>query len=143
MEEKVEEVRSGCLLFLVGSYKVNTDAALDANEGRIGVGIIIRNCVGDVMASSSQVVKGGFTVLVVETLATLRGLRFACDTDLLSSSIESDARVVNIINSGSRLFLRLVWLLQTFRGVKMVLQISILLLLPVIRIWKLSYITPQ
>ncbi|KAK2656122.1 hypothetical protein Ddye_009174 [Dipteronia dyeriana] len=66
-----------------GGFKVNTDAALDAQEGCIGVGIIIRNEVGDVMASSAQKVLGGFSVPVAEVVAILKGMQFAFIHDIL------------------------------------------------------------
>ncbi|KAK2661231.1 hypothetical protein Ddye_007764 [Dipteronia dyeriana] len=82
-----------------GGFKVNTDAALDAQAGHIGVGII-RNDVGDVMASSAQKVLVGFLVPVAGAVAILKGMQFACESGLNPSIFESDAQgVVNIINS--------------------------------------------
>ncbi|KAK3192974.1 hypothetical protein Dsin_024284 [Dipteronia sinensis] len=38
----------------MGSFKVNTDAALGLGKGKVGIGVIIRDHLGDVLASSSQ-----------------------------------------------------------------------------------------
>ncbi|KAK3229054.1 hypothetical protein Dsin_000935 [Dipteronia sinensis] len=79
---------------------MNIDAALDAESGRVGVGIIIRNHLGEVMASSAQSVDAGYSPQVAEALAIFRGLIFARDSGLLPCSVESDAQViVNLINS--------------------------------------------
>ncbi|KAK2639502.1 hypothetical protein Ddye_027297 [Dipteronia dyeriana] len=83
-----------------GGYKVNTDVVLDAQEGHIGVGIIIRNDVGDVMASGAQRVMGGYSVPIAEAIAILKGMQFACNSGLNPCIFESDAHeVVYIINS--------------------------------------------
>ncbi|KAK3188891.1 hypothetical protein Dsin_028452 [Dipteronia sinensis] len=84
----------------IGQLKMNTDAALDAESGRVGVGITIRNHLGEVMASSAQSVEAGHSPQVAEALAIFRGLIFARDSWLLPCSVESDAQViVNLINS--------------------------------------------
>ncbi|KAK2662048.1 hypothetical protein Ddye_000622 [Dipteronia dyeriana] len=83
-----------------GGYKVNTDFVLDAQEGHNGVGIIIRNDFGDVMASSAHRVMGAFSVPLAEVVVILKGMQFACDSGLNPCIFESDVwGVVDIINS--------------------------------------------
>ncbi|KAK3204163.1 hypothetical protein Dsin_018209 [Dipteronia sinensis] len=85
-----------------GVIKVNTDAAVDSMNGKIGIGIIIRGSKGEVLAYSAQTISVGFSSEIMESLAVFRGLVFACDSSLLPCTIETDAHVVvNLINSGS------------------------------------------
>ncbi|KAK3204451.1 hypothetical protein Dsin_018497 [Dipteronia sinensis] len=83
-----------------GLYKVNTDAALDVASRKIGIGLIIHNCFGKVMASSAQSVLAVYSPLVTEELVIFRGLRFAREVGLAPCFIESKAQVVaNLFNS--------------------------------------------
>ncbi|KAK3224581.1 hypothetical protein Dsin_004443 [Dipteronia sinensis] len=85
-----------------GLYKVNTDAALDVGGRKTGIGLIIRNCFGEVIASSAQPVLAGYSHIVAEALAIFKGLQFARDTGLVPCCIESNAQVVvNLINSNN------------------------------------------
>ncbi|KAK3194247.1 hypothetical protein Dsin_025557 [Dipteronia sinensis] len=49
-----------------GLFKMNTDAAINLATGRVGFGIVIRNIVGDVLASSSQVAVAYFPLMVAK-----------------------------------------------------------------------------
>ncbi|KAK3188793.1 hypothetical protein Dsin_028354 [Dipteronia sinensis] len=87
---------------LVGSFKINTDAAIDATRKKVGIGIIIRDSSGAVMVSSSQSFDAGYDSQVAESVAILRGIQLALDTGLWQCTVESDAQVVvNLINSKS------------------------------------------
>ncbi|KAK3228735.1 hypothetical protein Dsin_000616 [Dipteronia sinensis] len=82
-----------------GTYKINTDATMFVRGGRVGVGIIIHDYVGTVMASSAQAVQFGFSILIAEALAIKKGLLLARDMWLFPCFIESDVQVVvNLIN---------------------------------------------
>ncbi|KAL5769953.1 hypothetical protein ACOSP7_014107 [Xanthoceras sorbifolium] len=59
-----------------GSWKINTDAAVDSTRGLVGIGIIVRDQKGLVC------------------VALLRGLWFAVDLGVPSAVVESDAAVV-------------------------------------------------
>ncbi|KAK2664585.1 hypothetical protein Ddye_003159 [Dipteronia dyeriana] len=86
----------------VGMYKVNTDAAIQSTQNRIGIGIVIRDNVGSVMGCSTQVLEACFSPQVAEATAILRGFSFAMDSGLLPAVFESDAQVlVDLINSGN------------------------------------------
>ncbi|KAK2637132.1 hypothetical protein Ddye_031924 [Dipteronia dyeriana] len=75
-----------------GLFKINTDAAINGSLGHVGIGIIIRDSAGHVMASSSP--------QSAEAVAILRGLQLARDSGLWPCSIESDAlSVVMLMNS--------------------------------------------
>ncbi|KAK1550678.1 hypothetical protein Q3G72_022938 [Acer saccharum] len=85
-----------------GRFKVNTDATVDLVNGKVGIGVIIKDNLGDVLASSSQPVMALLYAAIAEALATYRGLVFAFDSGLLPCTIEMDAQVVvRIIDSGS------------------------------------------
>ncbi|KAL5833016.1 hypothetical protein ACOSQ3_016690 [Xanthoceras sorbifolium] len=62
-----------------GSWKINTDAALDSNRSLVGIVIIIRDHQELVFA---------------EGVALLRGRRFAAELGFSSACVESDAAVV-------------------------------------------------
>ncbi|KAK3189882.1 hypothetical protein Dsin_029443 [Dipteronia sinensis] len=82
-----------------GRFKVNTDDAIDAESGNAGVGIIIRDSYGEVLASSSQSVGARYSPQIVEALALPRGLLFARETGIWPCLIESDAQTVYDIYS--------------------------------------------
>ena len=58
-------------------YKVNFDGAVFASENSVGLGVVIWNCEGLVMASLSQMVPLRHTVIEVETMAARRALELA------------------------------------------------------------------
>ncbi|TXG74012.1 hypothetical protein EZV62_002591 [Acer yangbiense] len=63
----------------MGRIKLNTDATLDLVKGKVGIGVISRDHLGDVLASSSQPLLAHFPPVVTEALAVQRGLLFARD----------------------------------------------------------------
>ncbi|KAL5831633.1 hypothetical protein ACOSQ4_016987 [Xanthoceras sorbifolium] len=50
-------------------YKINTDAAVDVEKNRVGLGCIIRNSYGEVMAAAACPMAGDFSPLIAEGLA--------------------------------------------------------------------------
>ncbi|KAK3225041.1 hypothetical protein Dsin_004903 [Dipteronia sinensis] len=60
----------------MGFFKANSDFSLDMLNGKVGVGIIIRDHVGGVMASCSQPINVALCPAVVEATAILRGFIF-------------------------------------------------------------------
>ncbi|KAK2659188.1 hypothetical protein Ddye_005721 [Dipteronia dyeriana] len=79
-----------------GMYKINSDAAILL----VGLGAIIRDFNGQMMASAVQKMVAGFFLQVAEATAILRVIRFAVDSGLLPAVIESDNKaVVDLINS--------------------------------------------
>ncbi|KAL5806345.1 hypothetical protein ACOSQ4_029078 [Xanthoceras sorbifolium] len=78
----------------IDCWKINTDASVFTNRGRIGFGIVIRNFSGAVMASSAQQMEGCFSIAIAEALGVLRRLQFACDSGLLPAILETDSQVV-------------------------------------------------
>ncbi|KAL5826763.1 hypothetical protein ACOSQ3_018604 [Xanthoceras sorbifolium] len=81
-----------------GNFKINIDASLNIQEGIIGLGIIIRDSAGVVLASSAQRIASPFPPPLAEALGILRGLIFAKESGLLPTALESDAlAIVNAI----------------------------------------------
>ena len=77
-----------------GFFKMNCDAAIDGRGGRIGFGLVIRDSLGEVITSSSQVMVGFLNSQAAEAIAILRGMQFSKDCDLSPCIVESDVEVV-------------------------------------------------
>ncbi|KAK3204477.1 hypothetical protein Dsin_018523 [Dipteronia sinensis] len=67
----------------LGFFKANSGIALDLLKGNVGVGIIIGDHVGGVLASCSQPIDAALCPAVAETTAILRGFIFAREAGLL------------------------------------------------------------
>ncbi|KAK2635571.1 hypothetical protein Ddye_030363 [Dipteronia dyeriana] len=86
----------------VRQFKMNLDAGNDVVKRKAGIGLIVRDCSGDVLASCALSVMGGFSLAVAEATTIRRGISFACEVGLFPCTIESDAQLVmNLINSNS------------------------------------------
>ena len=77
-----------------GIYKINCDAGINVVGRLVGVGIVIHDSEGFVMASSSQKIEATFSPQVVEAVAIYRGLQLAIDIGLTPCKIKSDAEVI-------------------------------------------------
>ncbi|KAK0588980.1 hypothetical protein LWI29_008053 [Acer saccharum] len=75
-----------------GIYKVNCSAmaGMDGNRIGIGIGIVIRNYEGVVMASCAQAIDGNFDGQIVGILALYKGILFNLDCGLKPCVFESD-----------------------------------------------------
>ncbi|TXG69511.1 hypothetical protein EZV62_004446 [Acer yangbiense] len=78
----------------IGQLKINSDVAVDVLGKKIGIGIVIRDHTGFVMASCAQKINVGYSPVVAEAVALLRGLQFVKDTRLGLVVVELDAAVV-------------------------------------------------
>ena len=84
-------------------YKVNFDGALFEHEDSAGLGVVIRNQDGLVMASLSEVVPLPSTVIEVETLAARRAVEFALELGFENIVLEGDSEIlIKILNSSNR-----------------------------------------
>ena len=85
------------------AYKVNFDDALFERENRAGLGVVIWNHDGLVMASLFEVVPLPATVIEVETLAARRAVEFALELGFENIVLEGDFDVLNkLLNNCSR-----------------------------------------
>ena len=71
-----------------GQYKVNVDGAF--KEGKAGVGVVIRDTVGDLIATMAAPVPGVQDPQFLEAVAIAKGIELANDIALTGYSIESD-----------------------------------------------------
>ncbi|KAK2642399.1 hypothetical protein Ddye_024162 [Dipteronia dyeriana] len=79
-----------------GSFKVNCNTVVDVGGHKIGIGIVIRDVTGFVLAT--------FDFQVANTLAIYKSIIFARDCGLTQWAIESDVEViVNRIIQGSHM----------------------------------------
>ncbi|KAK3221714.1 hypothetical protein Dsin_008739 [Dipteronia sinensis] len=86
----------------VGTFKITADVDLNNCQKVSDDGVIIRDCNGYVMASLCHYFEPCCQPQIAEAMAILRGLRFALETGLVPTSLESDAlAVVNMIGSKS------------------------------------------
>nr|XP_023900897.1 uncharacterized protein LOC112012746 [Quercus suber] len=77
-----------------GMYKVNYDGAIFSQQERAGVGVVIRNAEGAVMASLSQQIPLPTTVAQVEALAVRRATEFALELGVTKAIFEGDSEVI-------------------------------------------------
>ncbi|KAK3229485.1 hypothetical protein Dsin_001366 [Dipteronia sinensis] len=76
--------------FGVGLYKLNIDAALQTENCNVGIGAVIRNHEGLVMAATTQRIEANYNLEVAKAVATLRGIIFVVDTGLVPIIVESN-----------------------------------------------------
>ena len=82
-----------------GLYKINFDGALFADQGSAGIGVVIRDWEGQVIAALSEKVRHPGSVDLVEALATRRAISFAKELNIHQMVIEGDSlRVIQAIN---------------------------------------------
>ncbi|XVF62429.1 hypothetical protein PTKIN_Ptkin09bG0007000 [Pterospermum kingtungense] len=72
-------------------YKVNFDGALDIQEKRGGVGIVIRNSTAEVMGVLAEPLRGVNDPLLIEAYVAVRALEDARDLGLTKIVLEGDS----------------------------------------------------
>ena len=77
-----------------GQFKVNYDGAIFREQGRAGIGVVIRNSDGAVLASLSQQIPLPTIVAQVEALAARRAAEFALEIGIDQVIIEGDFEVI-------------------------------------------------
>uniref|UniRef100_A0A803LJ02 RNase H type-1 domain-containing protein n=1 Tax=Chenopodium quinoa TaxID=63459 RepID=A0A803LJ02_CHEQI len=75
----------------VGFYKLNSDVARFSNDDMTGLGGVIRDSVGEVMAATYWCIKGCYEVDVGEALAARHGLSIAIEAGLNRITLETDS----------------------------------------------------
>ena len=65
-----------------GVFKINTDGAAADDGRRSSIGVVIRDCRGQVVAALCRVLSGCFTVDETEVLAIEAGILLAKEMDL-------------------------------------------------------------
>lgn len=77
-----------------GVYKVNYDGAYFAEEEEPGIGVIVRNELGQVMASLAEKLVMPSTVEVLEVMAARRAMIFMEELGLQQAIFEGDSELV-------------------------------------------------
>ncbi|KAL5745872.1 hypothetical protein ACOSP7_027018 [Xanthoceras sorbifolium] len=94
----------GHLILAIGYFKLNIDASLSPAGGLVGLGLVVRNYDGLVVAAGAARVKAGLSHLLVESDAfsvvnVLRERSFPCsDLGLLIANIIQLVDVANIVS---------------------------------------------
>ena len=88
-------------------YKVNYDGAIFEQQGKAGLGVVIRNSNGEVMASMSLLVQLPSTVAQVEAMAARKATEFALEIGFDEIILEGDSEIIykDLLNIGSSLAL--------------------------------------
>ena len=74
--------------------KVNFDGATFKDIGRAGLGVVIRDFVGQVIASFSKQVHLPHSSNIIETLAIARAISFALELGFFNFILKGDSEVV-------------------------------------------------
>lgn len=81
-------------------YKANFDAAFFDGIGMAGLGVVVRDYMGNIIAALSQKIRGPHSVEMAEALACSHALSFVQDLSLFQLVLEGDSlRVIQAINS--------------------------------------------
>ncbi|XP_030498069.2 uncharacterized protein LOC115713727 [Cannabis sativa] len=84
------------------NLKLNVDAALDANRNIIGVGAVVRNSDGHVLAAMAKPIVGNFASHIMEAQAMFHSLNWVIQLQLPISVVETNAFLVaNALQYGS------------------------------------------
>ncbi|XP_048498228.1 uncharacterized protein LOC125496729 [Beta vulgaris subsp. vulgaris] len=73
----------------MGSLKINSDAAM-FDDGKVGIGGVVRDAEGDVLMATCVVMEGGGEVDIAEGLAARHSLQVALDAGFRCVILESD-----------------------------------------------------
>ena len=76
------------------SYKINYDGALSNADNKSGIGVVVRDCHGDVIASLVQQLDQAYQPVEVEALAACRAVEFGSELGLHRATVEGDSEVV-------------------------------------------------
>jgi hypothetical protein len=98
--------------------KVNWDVAIDREKGHLGMGAIVRDHEGHVLAAKSFTKLGIQEPVATEALAALHATKFSQDLGLQIIILESNTlQVVNAVKSTGRNWSKYGQLVEDTRGV--------------------------
>ena len=76
------------------SYKINYDGALSNANNKSGIGVVLQDCHGEVIASLVQQLDQAYQPVEVEAMATCRAVEFGSELGLHRAIVEGDSEVV-------------------------------------------------
>lgn len=90
---------------VANGFKINFDSAVFADKDSAGIGVVIRNDAGLIMASLTQQIPLPTSVIEVEVLAARRALEFSLELGFDDIVLEGDSELLikNMMNGGSKL----------------------------------------
>ena len=77
-----------------GIFKLNFDGAVFKFENKSGVGVAIRDCRGQIIASLAQVLPQAYDAMEIEALAAHRALVFGLEVGISEAVLEGDCQTV-------------------------------------------------
>ncbi|KAL6214414.1 hypothetical protein ACLB2K_013848 [Fragaria x ananassa] len=88
-----------------GMLSLNTDASVINNGVNIGVGVVVRNHLGDLVLAGGERVQGRFRPSVAKLLALCKGLEFVVEHNWLLEKVECDClEAVRVLNDVGECF---------------------------------------
>ncbi|KAL6205568.1 hypothetical protein ACLB2K_022826 [Fragaria x ananassa] len=88
-----------------GMLSLNTDASVINNGVNIGVGVVVRNHLGDLVLAGGERVQGRFRPSVAELLALCKGLEYVVEHNWLLEKVECDClEAVRVVNDVGECF---------------------------------------
>jgi hypothetical protein len=103
---------------LEGVHKVNRDVAIDNHKGQIGVGILVRDNAGCVIAARSFIKEITTKPVVAKAMGALDAVEFCTHVGLLHIFLEGDAlQVDNTVRSTGQSWIRFGQIIEDIRGV--------------------------
>ncbi|KAM6557036.1 hypothetical protein CsatB_004055 [Cannabis sativa] len=107
---------------------MNVDAAINASNNQMGIGVVIRNCQGAIIAAFSKPLLGNFASHEIEAKAIFHSLLWANQLEIQLGQVETDAMTVtnalygrsNCISAFNDLINDVSCLLSFFPGVSVV-----------------------
>ena len=77
-----------------GIFKLDFDGAVFKSENKSGVGVVIQDCRGHMIASLAQVLPQAYDALEIEVLAAHRALEFGLEVGINEAVLEGDCQAI-------------------------------------------------
>ncbi|XP_023901011.2 uncharacterized protein LOC112012867 [Quercus suber] len=75
-------------------YKINYDGAISNAENKAGIGVVVRDCNGEVLASLIQQLEQAYQPVEVEAIAACRAVEFGSEIGVDCAIVEGDSEVL-------------------------------------------------
>nr|XP_023920414.1 uncharacterized protein LOC112031943 [Quercus suber] len=76
------------------TYKTNYNGAVFTETGKAGIGMVVRNAKGEVMADLAKKISHPGSVELLEALAARRDVKFTVELGFMDSEFEGDSEIV-------------------------------------------------